>query len=64
MIIELVRVKYQSKESELFGSGVKKREQERKDIEKLATREGYALVPVDEYKEFIAWKNQKKGKKK
>lgn len=47
-----------------FGSGVKKREQERKDLEKLATREGYALVPVDEYKEFIAWKNQKKGKKK
>lgn len=47
-----------------FGSGVKKKEQERKDLAKIAAREGLAIVPMEEYKEFLAWKNQKKGKKK
>lgn len=46
-----------------FGTGVKKREQERKDLEKLAAREGFALVPMEEYKEFVAWKNKKKKTK-
>lgn len=47
-----------------FGSGVKKREQERKNLEKIADREGFALVPLTEYREYLIWKEKKKSKGK
>lgn len=45
-----------------FGAGIKRREQQRKDLEKLAAKEGYMLVPLEDYQEFLAWKARKKGR--
>ena len=41
-----------------FGSGIEKRRRMRKELEKFAAHERLRLVPEEEYREFIAWKNR------
>lgn len=41
-----------------FGSGIKKREKAIKEMMALAAREGFKVIPEEEYQEFIEWKRQ------
>lgn len=41
-----------------FGSGIKKREKALKEMTALAAREGFRVIPEEEYQEFMEWKRQ------
>ena len=42
-----------------FGSGIKRRKDFLKQLEKEAAREGFRLIPEKEYKDYLKWKQEK-----
>ena len=44
-----------------FGVGVKKRKDLLKQLEKEAAREGFRLIPKNDYQDYLKWKQDKKN---
>jgi len=47
-----------------FGSVYKKKDQDRKNLEKLAKSEGFALIPLEDFDDYLTWKSSKKNNRK